>query len=383
LAARLLAPLNPEQQRLVDLAASRLAGGGWPIFDFIDGEFERDGIDAWAVLESLPIVRGNGEYPIAWCPRPPGGRAVPTEHIGLTILGMHHAAQSSPAAKAIVFSFLALLPKLAMVRRSQSGHPEQPRQLKLSAGSSLLTDFGDGVPGFPVLPTEFLYYLLGREPATWLGAAQLSGPSWEREIPREIGRFAKVDSIDAYIAATVERVYQEPASVPMAAPSPLGLVAALDYLDTVWRVATPGGKHLFELHSAQRAAQLAFPAQTENEFESRLTGLGEILRSVNVPSSGGKPKGRDKPLDALSDYLVALLPASGQRIRASISTLGSVIDVRDGSQHSAARSKTATALIQLGVGYPPAAGWPAAWSVVSARTIEALDAIREELASST
>ena len=56
-----------------------------------------------------------------------------------------------------------------------------------------------------------------------------------------------------------------------------------------------------------------------------------------------------------------------------------VIDVRDGSQHSAARSKSATALIQLGVGYPPAAGWPAAWSVVSARTIEALDAIREEL----
>jgi hypothetical protein len=234
----------------------------------------------------------------------------------------------------------------------------------------------------PVLPTEFLYELMNREPATWGARAQLSGDSWDRDIPRQVRQFAGVKSIDDYIAATVELVYRAPAATPMGAPSPLGLVASLDYLDTVWRVAArAGGKHLFELHSAQRAAQLAFPAQTENEFESRLTGLGEILRSVRVPASGTTVKRRDKPMDALEDYLVLLVPASEQRVRAAITTLRAVIDARDGGQHSAAMSKGASALIELGVGYPPTVGWPAVWSVVSAKTIEALDAIREELSS--
>jgi hypothetical protein len=64
-----------------------------------------------------------------------------------------------------------------MLRTTQPSNPEQRWQLTLSAGSSLVTDFGAGVPGFPVLPTEFLYELMGREPATWLGRAQLSGAS--------------------------------------------------------------------------------------------------------------------------------------------------------------------------------------------------------------
>ena len=58
-----------------------------------------------------------------------------------------------------------------------------------------------------------------------------------------------------------------------------------------------------------------------------------------------------------------------------------MIDARDGTQHSAARSKSATALIELGAGYPPVVGWPAAWAMISTKAIEALDAIREELAT--
>lgn len=350
------------------------------MFDFLDGEFERDDIDAVTVLESLPRATGIGDYSMVWWARPPGGRPPPTETVGLTLLGLHHVQNSEPA-QAIVFAFLALMPRLAQLRRAQPGNPEQPRQLTLSAGSSLVSEFGADIPGFPPLPSSFLFELMSREPGTRGARASMSGEVWEREIPREVRRFAQVRSMADYVSAAVELVYRAPPELPSAAPSPLGLVASLDYLDTVWRLAAgAGGKHLFEIHSVQRAAQLAFQAQTENEFESRLTGLGEILRSVRVPPAPTTKQARDKPLNALADHLVSLLPSSEGRLRLAIDTLQAVIDVRDAGQHSAVRSKGARALIAFGVGYPPAS-WPAAWDVVAARTIEALDAIREELSA--
>ncbi len=106
---------------------------------------------------------------------------------------------------------------------------------------------------------------------------------------------------------------------------------------------------------------------------------------TDVPAAGEgqgakSNKGRDKPLTPLERHLVALLPESSGRIEAAIGTLGNVIDVRDGGQHSGARGKGAVALAALGVGYPPRS-WPDAWNTISAKAIEALDAIREELAT--
>src|ERR1019366_3732708 len=95
--ARLLAPLNADQQRAVNLIASQLETGRWPIFDFIDREFERDDIAAVTVLDSLPGVAGNGEYVAAWSPRPPSGRPAAEERLRLTILGLHHVEDSQLA----------------------------------------------------------------------------------------------------------------------------------------------------------------------------------------------------------------------------------------------------------------------------------------------
>jgi hypothetical protein len=58
--ARLLAPLSADQQRGVNLIASQLETGRWPIFDFIDGEFERHDIDAVTVLDGMHGVAGTG-----------------------------------------------------------------------------------------------------------------------------------------------------------------------------------------------------------------------------------------------------------------------------------------------------------------------------------
>ena len=99
-----------------------------------------------------------------------------------------------------------------------------------------------------------------------------------------------------------------------------------------------------------------------------------------MPPSTKTTRERDKPLGPLADHLVSLLPGSDARLRLAIDTLHAVIDARDAGQHSAARSKGARALIAFGIGYPPVS-WPAAWEIVSGRTIEALGAIREELAT--
>jgi hypothetical protein len=374
---QLVAPLRAEQQRLVDLIATGLGSGQWPIFDFLDAEFERGDLDASAVLESLPRVAG-ADYSAVWCPHHPGQRPAPDQRVALTVLGLAHATPT--AAGRIVLAFLAFLPKLADWRREQPSNPNQPRQLMLDSASSLATEFR-GVLDFPAVPPRFLFDLMDREPATRGGGASVADVgTWQREIPRHVRRFASVRSIEDYTAAIVELIYRAPPSLPMAAPSPLDLVASLDYLDAIWRLTTREGR-LFTLHSAQRAAQLAFPAQTENEFESRLTGLGEILRSVRAPKSTPRQSPvRDKPLNPLADYLVSRLPASEVRLRRAIDTLHAVIDARDGRQHTAAGSKGAAAFIQLGVGYPPS-NWLEAWTVVAGRTIQALDAIREELAA--
>jgi hypothetical protein len=116
-----------------------------------------------------------------------------------------------------------------------------------------------------------------------------------------------------------------------------------------------------------------------------MSALGDILRTYKLPKTGEPPiaksnKGRDKPLTPLERHLVALLPESRGRIKTAIETLGHVIDVRDDGQHSGARGKGAVAVAALGVGYPPQS-WTDAWNTISAKAIEALDAIREELAT--
>jgi hypothetical protein len=380
--AELLAPLSSEQQRVVDLVATCVAGRlVWPVFDFLDNTLENDGLDALEVLESFPRVIGLGTYSATKCPHQVGQRPAPNELVRLTVLGLSRA--SAPAAQAIVFAYLSLLPKLAGWRRSQAVTPESPRNLEIRSDSPVIVDAWS-VPGMPTVPPRFVWELLGDEPPTsGLGSTLPGDEKWTRHVSREVESFVDVRSVKDYTAGVVAMVYRAPPTAPLAAPSPLDLVGALDYLDTVWRLAT-NGPHLFELHSAQQVARLAFPAQTEDEFASRLSGLGEVLRSATrssaLPSTARSSRG--PALEPLAVHLVLLLPAGEGRLRRAVDTLQAVIDVRDASQHSAASSKGAAALVALGEVYPPAS-WGDAWAHVSARTIESLDAIREELATLT
>jgi hypothetical protein len=298
------------------------------------------------------------------------------------LLGLYHQRVWLAEGAAFVFAFLLMVRQLAEWRRGLPRAPVTPRDLAFRSTSEIATSFGQGMPDLPTLPALFLHEFMHGEPVLYPENPTSSDPSdgsWQRGVSREILRFGQITDMRSYISETVRMNWQPTKPVESATLSPLGLVAAIDYLDAVWRLVTPKANHLFALPSAQRAAQLAFPAQTQNDFDSRLGGLAEILRSVQVPESSGK-KHRDKPLQPLAKNIADRSPASAQRVRAAVAALHLVIDVRDSGQHTRATSKGVTAMADLGVGYPPSS-WQKAWEIISVRTIEALDTIREELST--
>jgi hypothetical protein len=92
---------------------------------------------------------------------------------------------------------------------------------------------------------------------------------------------------------------------------------------------------------------------------------------------------RKDPLAPLEDYLVLTVgPASEDRVRHSVTILEHALAIRDASQHADAGSRLVPVLDALGVGYP-IVDVTQAWLIVTTRVIEALVAIREELASAS
>jgi hypothetical protein len=80
----------------------------------------------------------------------------------------------------------------------------------------------------------------------------------------------------------------------------------------------------------------------------------------------------------LEDGAKRLSEAGRERVLRAKDTLKAVNYIRVGAQHGSAVAKAASAFNELGIDYPPL-GWGSAWETVQARTIEALDAIREEI----
>ena len=172
----------------------------------------------------------------------------------------------------------------------------------------------------------------------------------------------------------------------LAAPSPLDLVAALDYLDAVWRVLHK--EHLFTYPSAERAAKLIYEANTGEELDARLSALGEILRSANTAAkSASETKlpaaNHTDPLAPFEHHLVRTVDAEAEtRVRQAVSDLERALALRDAAQHAEAGDRAVRALDAFGIGHP-VADFGQAWMAVTARVVEALGAIREELAATS
>jgi hypothetical protein len=385
----LLGAPDERQQRFIDIVGEifRREPGVWPIFDYVEGVLDEERIDAGEILNSFPELNLGGSYSAVWCPHPPGGQPHDVTPVALTIVGIHHCrplAANFPASRSLpqidlVRAFVELLDHVARRRRGEPPNPTKARANTMTSDEILGALALKGHRFDQLNVPRLLYDLMDHEPAFWAGGGSANDTGWSRGIPRGILDFEGVIDLADYVTR-LELREPPPWRPTPAGPSPLGLVAAIDYIDTVWQLVHKG-EHLFRLDGAERVAKLALPAQTSEEFDSRLSGLSELLRSMRaaVPTSPSRKGGRDRPLAVLETYLVQLLdPSSESRIRSNVATLERVVAVRDAGQHGPAGRRAALGLGDLGIGFP-VADWSAAWTAIQTATIEALGALREEL----
>jgi hypothetical protein len=295
---------------------------------------------------------------------------------------MHH----SQALRQVVAVFFRVIGLMVAMRGTTPLSRRTPRELDISDEHVKQLLSSERQLGTSVWWADLIYKVMEHEPPTLAtgGRRDPVARTWAKAVPREVDEYEGVTTIEDYVAR-IERLTALPQTpLSPATPSPLDLVSALDYLDVVWRVGHE--HHLFNYSSAERTAKLAYPANTPEEFDSRLSALGEILRSANAnakAAAGSKlPKAtHDDPLAPFEDYLAGKVDSAAEvRIRQAVTELEHALAIRDAAQHVEAGDRAVRALDAFNIGYP-IPDFPRAWETLTARVVEGLGAIREELSS--
>jgi hypothetical protein len=384
----LLTPLTTAQQRLVDVVAEAFVlDSEWPVFDYVEGMLEIDGLDAADTLHTFPRIGRWAYGAVTWIGQGQMPRPTVETEIELTVVGMHHSAQLRPRVQA----FLQLIELMLDQRREVPLSRREPRRLAISDEDvrlllrqerRLSEDIDSWVRAIP--------RMIAREP--YLSSVSVAPDgSWTLPVPREAINYAGITTIDEYIERLAALTVGAAAPPILAAPSPLDLVAALDYLDAVWRV--PHDTHLFTYTSAERVAKLTSGANTTEELDARLSALAEILRSARDSARTANSKrpnpgkltatSPEHPLAPFEDYLVAIVDSAAEpRVRGAVTDLEHALALRDAAQHAQAGGRAVQALDAFDIRHPPIEP-VAAWGRISQRVVEALGAVREELAAAS
>lgn len=359
----LLHPLSEAQQTLLAIVGDAvLATGDWPVFQYVQAKLDDRGFDCDEVLSSLPsFSHMHLRYSLVWHDHTRGEGSP----VKLTVAGMAHLDTFAST----VAMFLRVLAEL-VARRAAA--PYEPGRVVITSflGRQLVADLElDDEPLVHLLPQ-----ILNSEPATWHGVQGETSPDWAYQLNGHLRHFCGVQEANDYLIRL--RAWIMPAEpTPAAQPvSPLGVVAAFDFLDAIWRLRF--GKKMIYVPSAERAARLAFDVTTPDEFDNRLSALGELLKSMDVPGNS-----RDGTLTRLRQFLDAQLPEEAHSsVSAAIDILQAVTHLRNAGQHVDALRQAATALPALGLTFP-ILDHQDAWWAVQAQVRNALDRIRSEIAA--
>jgi hypothetical protein len=187
-------------------------------------------------------------------------------------------------------------------------------------------------------------------------------------------KYQGVETLVDYVERVTELATPPRAEPVPAIPSPLDLVATLDYFNAVWQLHFDRTHPIIRLFGAERIARLVYDVNTAEDFSLQVTCLADILKNMQVPGEG------KTPLIRLQTSLKASLPYdSANRVDGAIETLRGVAEVRNALfQHSGTEHKGVSALTQLGIDYP-ITDWEAAWTIVQRRTVDAFNTLREEI----
>jgi hypothetical protein len=366
----LLTPLSDAQRFFVTCAWKPFAQfQQWPFFDYIEAECDKRGFDARQVLASLPefplpSVAGF-RYSAIWCNSHMPSADTP---ILLRVVGLRHLGE--PFALEIANEFVRVLGYLIERRLSEPSQPFKLNKVTV-ANADIAAQFPNMTPAVMTLLPELLIH----EPTTWHGIQQTDASGdWSIDIYRSILKFRGVSTLDEYLQRVDEVLTPPEVERAPAIPSPLDLAAALDYFNAVWQLHFDQKKPIIRLFGAERTARLVYEVNTAEEFSSQVSCVADILKNMHVSGEGRIP------LVRLQASLKSRLSAdSASRVDNAINHLRYVADVRNSMfQHSGTEHRGVNALAQLGIEYP-ITNWQAAWATVQRRTIDAFNALREEI----
>lgn len=364
-------PPDDEVALLRAIADGYLAGGErWPVWQYVARGLDANGIDAAQALLNSPTWKHHYRYFAGLASgRPPG----PNETIRLTAAGIFHTGH--PDTNGLLKAFVAALNAATRAQRSAEPMPTMAVTVVL-LGARLVTQTVMET-GVNVQP-EQLYELLQQEPATWTGLTR-NGEDWQWDVT-QLGLHPYRDVMTAhdYLAALESLIGESPVPAEAVDLSPLALPDAFDYLDLAWRLVTK--EKLVTLTRAGPLAAMTQPASSREEFESRCSGLGDLLNGFTTAIKQDRSTGTSATpsLKGLHDKLGALLGDDAGRAQDAVEMLRHIVRVRVGQQHrrsdtDAERSRNALRLNSYDN------NWAAAWERVRVVAVQALTTIREEI----
>jgi hypothetical protein len=374
-------PLTAEQMDLLRVIFDPFdASGDWPLWQFADLTLDQRSVDAAEVLASLPLA-GSPEprsqnYGLVW--RSDSHlQPQPDSAVALTVAGLRHVSGSGP----LLGAFLTTVRFLVEQQRNLVPSPAKVVEATVTSEAieeELLTASIKGSSGPPVSSLmRKLRAVLGHEPLlnSAVHQPQPGVEQWTVRVPASLRRHRGVDSVEDYLDRVTELVAPAvPPSVPFSA-GPLDIPNSADYLDAVWKSKTRS--HLFVNLNPASVARLTQPCGSEDEFNSLMSALADVLGQVVTPGTARPTQGG--ALEAVRDYLAGALDTdAAERATAAVTTLIRLRRIRVSTQHGDARHKAVTELAEIGLPFPPA-NWPLAWTHIAVTAISALDVLREEV----
>jgi hypothetical protein len=355
---------------------------GWPVWQYVDLTLDnRFRLDAAAVLDSLPMVGDHSpmsmSYGLTWR-EDSYMQPQPQTHVALTVAGLRYLR---PRTDPLLEAFLVCAWHMVDAQSRLRPDPRQVVEATVSSGSIMEELKRWSARGKSGLPVEAMLRkvrrLLGHEPYLYNVVHQPKSDieEWTARVPAILRSYRGIKSVDDYLDCVIPLV--APAEQPSAPPSsgPLDIPYAVGYLDAVWKSRT--NSHLFVNLDPASVARLTLACGNEDEFNSFMSALADVLGQVAKPGTVGPPRGG--ALEQVRDWLVPQLDAeAGDRVTTAFGTLIGLRHIRVGSQHADARHKAVEAFREIGLPFPPPS-WGHAWTHTAVIARGALDAVREEV----
>lgn len=376
-------PLSNEQTALLKVVYAHFRESGkWPIWQYVDLTLDQEGIDAATAITSLPVARGSsvqivmqrGSYGVVGID--PASGLDPRLSIPLTVAGLWHLEEAAPLT-GVFFDTVRYL----VLKQSELA-PDPHSEVNATVSSEEIDQkILAGTVGSPSgRSEEFLIPKLGklleREPILWSNMTNQDQDltQWEIRVPDRLRILRGTAGVEDYIDRITSWVAPAVAPTEPSPGAPLDLPYALGYLDAVWKNRT--NYRLFANPDIASAALLTQSGTSQEEFNSRMSALADVLGQVAVP---GHPPRQNGALEAVREYLAEHLDTeAAERINTAFDTLITLRHLRVSAQHSDKRHRAVSAFEQLGLPYPPPS-WELAWGWMTVQAREALDAIREEV----